>query len=144
KAVATETLTKYDQAIRDDLRRRHVDFDLELAGNSVRFVVERLFLQVDEKNAWRTAPSKRERDEIINDLVASQRQDFLSPLPYTTNQIIDQVLKDLASRKTLKISAGKVLAPTRRGRVLGGFWQTLGRESDDYHESTFKALETWR
>jgi len=146
-SVANTTLDAFDAFARRDIFQRQMAFEETLAGESVRFVVERLFAQVDAGHGWSKPPTPDEREAFPGKIVAEHQKHFVnSALLDDVESVVDAALRQLAADNRLDPKLDDPLAPvpSRLGSLIGPLKDSLGVERKDFYQTTAEALDRWR
>jgi Cu(I)/Ag(I) efflux system membrane protein CusA/SilA len=146
-SLADGALDRYDAAMRPALMDRLMTFQKTLAQDSVRFLANRVFVQVDAHDGWATEVSPSEREALIQGLLEEERSPFLStPQIYDVEALVNVVLARLDQAQQLRAASSEVLAPipSRWNTVALAVKESFGMAAKDFYVSSTEALEKFR
>jgi Cu(I)/Ag(I) efflux system membrane protein CusA/SilA len=145
--VANSTLDAFDAAMRRDVIGHQMQFEETLADESVRFVVERVFAQIDAHHGWAKPLSPDERAAFLGKSVADFRKYYVAnPLRLDVANTVDDALDRLTTEGRVDPKLGDPLAPVRSrlSSLLEPLKDSFGIERKDFSRQTAEALDRWR
>ncbi len=110
--VTINALADFNKAMRREISASQVTFDEQLADDTVRFVVSRLFARLDERGAWKNAPSAEQREALIVQSIAKHRMDYrLAPSAADLDRLVKFVIDALRGDGRIDTTIADPLAP---------------------------------
>ncbi len=147
-AVAEGALSRFDAAMRRDVVQRVMEHDQALADDSVRFVIARLFAQIERHHGWKTPPDDAAREAFLEPLLQEHREKFLvSPQVYDVEALTNDAMARLAKDDRLALEPGVLLAPVEsrwETLVLDPLKESVGMARKDYYSLVAEKLEAYR
>jgi Cu(I)/Ag(I) efflux system membrane protein CusA/SilA len=145
--VANATLDAFDTFMRRDIFQRQMTFEETLAGESVRFVVEHLFAQIEEHHGWSSPFAPDEREAFVGKMIADHRGHFVrNSLLLDVENAVDAAVKRLSEDNRLNPKLEDFLAPVRSrvSLMIEPLKDSLGVERKDFYQRVAQALDQRR
>lgn len=145
--VASSALDRFDKQMREDIIRRQMAFEEQLAEGSARFVAEQVLRQVSAHQGWSRSMSAAERGRFLDRLAAEhsrcfRRQALLLDVEATAKAALDALEADQRIRSDLADPFAP--APSRLDSILQPIRESVGLKRSDFFLQTADALERFR
>jgi len=144
-STATGALDRYDAEMRMGLMARKIEFEESLARESVGFVIQRVFDQIDAHNAWLKPQSAEHRLLVTGNHTEIQSVHFVHhPQLADTQRLVFAVLKMLSADGVIAPDTANLLAPKDSHAAIIALKEAMGLPAPDFHQSTHDALLSFR
>ncbi|HEY3319317.1 MAG TPA: efflux RND transporter permease subunit [Planctomycetota bacterium] len=146
-SVAGASLNRFDGEMRRFIIQKLITFDEELAGQSVKYISERLLEQIGQRHGWKKPFTDAERDAFLKDLSGRYQRYFVrEPLVPDVKTVVDDALKTLQSQARVSESLTDPLASEESAlkEFTDAISESLGRERVNFYERTAASLQQWR
>jgi len=146
-AALSSALPDFNMAMRGEITRSQMAFENQLADDSIRFVINRLFARLDRWAAWTKPFDAAGKAALLNDTVAKYRTEYrVAPTVEDLDRLIAETLKRLRGENRLDASIANPLAApeTPYSRLRQFARDTFGLDREDFATETADALSRFR
>jgi Cu(I)/Ag(I) efflux system membrane protein CusA/SilA len=144
--VGNGALDRFDASMRMLVMERLVLKQQNVARDSVEFLAERLFAQLDAHNAW-AAGGAIERKALIADWQSKYEHDFITnPQLGDVEGFVNDALSEFRTRDVLAQDTASLLAPvdTPWKTFVKNIEESIGIASKDFYLMEYEALLAFR
>ncbi|NUM52020.1 MAG: efflux RND transporter permease subunit [Candidatus Hydrogenedentes bacterium] len=142
-STAVGALDRFDTEMRTALMGRLLEYQNELGDESIRFVLDDVFGQIDRHKAWGNGAGNEAREHLLHEMRERFRPQFARQAELLdVEQLINASLQSLERSKSITQTPTQILAPkdTALASVAEGLRESFGIMRDDFYKSTYAAL----
>lgn len=142
-SVAVGALDRYDAAMRMRLMDSLIGSQYDLGEISIRFVLERLFAQIDAHKAWSASATVERRETVVRALTEQFRQQFARrPELVDVESLMKSAFDAFDSQGLTNLPRTDILsrAPSRLDKFIQAIEEAIGILRKDFAVSTYEAL----
>ncbi|MBM3289710.1 MAG: efflux RND transporter permease subunit, partial [Candidatus Hydrogenedentes bacterium] len=146
-SIAVGALDRYDAAMRMTLMDRIVGHQADAGAESVSFVLDRVFAQVDAHGAWTRPVSAAERDAVVDAMKGAHLDRFARrPELHDVEQLGGAAIAHLQREGLTSADTAGLLAPPESPlqRAMDALRDATGIERKDFYLAAYEALVEFR